>query len=601
MTRAETTAIPETTLGEVFAARAARFGDRTWLRVKRDGRYTDLSWRYIANRVRRFALGLAELGLENTARVALLSENRPEWVVADLATQTLGGCSVPIYPTSTVSQIEYILRDSGATIAIASSVDQMLKIQEIRAQCPALQHVIVMDADAKADGVLTMAEVEATGAVASQGDHLLSERLAKVKPEQLASIIYTSGTTGAPKGVMLTHENFLSNARGACIVVPVREEDVCLSFLPLSHSFERMSGYYFPMAIGATIAYAESMDQLRENMLETQPTVMASVPRVYEKLHAAVMDRVSQAPAWRRAIFRWAFAVGKRAAAHRLEGREPAGLLGWQYSIADQVVFSRIRERTGGRLRYFVSGGAPLAREINEFFYTIGITILEGYGLTETSPILTTNTPNAFRFGTVGQPIPGVEIRIAEDGEILARGPNIMQGYYNQPTATAEAIKDNWFYTGDIGTLDEDGFLTITDRKKDIIVTAGGKNLAPQNIENLFVTDPFIAQIMVHGDNRPFPSALVVPDFDRLSRWAAESGVANTGPAALVREPRVTALFDERISALNEGLAQYERIKRFALLPSEFTLEAGELTPSLKMKRKIITAKYRDKLDALYS
>ena len=593
-------AIPEPTLGAVFAARAKRFGDRVWLKVKREGRYTDLSWSHVAGRVRNFALGMADLGLQNTDRVSLLSENRPEWVMADLAIQSLGGCNVPIYATNTPAQSEYIIRDSESVIAIASTATQAAKLLEVRPNCPTLKHIIVMDEDAKGEGVLTMSEVEARGAAVDDGDGALRTLLDQVQHDQLASIIYTSGTTGDPKGVMLTHDNFLSNARASVGILPIGDEDVCLSFLPLSHSFERMAGYYVPMSVGATIAYAEGIDQLQDNLPEIQPTFMASAPRVYEKFYAAVMAQVEAGSGLQQAIFKWALDTGKAGSAVRIEGREPGLRLGLQLRVADRLVFRKLRERTGGRLRYFVSGGAPLAQEINEFFHALGITILEGYGLTETAPVLTMNTPNAFRFGTVGPAIPGVEIRIAEDGEILARGPNIMQGYYNKPEATTEVLVQGWFYTGDIGDVDEDGFLKITDRKKDIIVTAGGKNVAPQNIENLFVTDTYVAQIMVHGDRRRFVCALIVPDFDRLNGWAAEQGLATEYPDALLNTPAVRALFEERVARLNEQLAQYEQVKKFVLLSREFTLEDGDLTPSLKMKRKVITAKYATHLDALY-
>lgn len=600
MSTPTTTAISEPTLGACFAARAKRYGARTWLRVKRDGAFEDMSWLVAAERIRNLARGLIALGLENEDHVALMSENRPEWALADLAIQTAGGCNVPIYPTNTLAQTEYILRDAGTVIAIASDAAQLAKYLEVRTNCPQLRHIIVMDDSAKGEGVLTMAEVEAQGAALADGERLLDERLVAVDPQQLASIIYTSGTTGDPKGVMLTHENFLSDASAACVVVPVGDRDVCLSFLPLSHSFERMAGYYVPMAVGATIAYAESIDTLRDDMQTVHPTLMASVPRVYEKFYAAVMDQVAEAPPLRQAIFHWALRVGKQGSALRIEGKEPGGLLAVQLWLADKLVFTNLREITGGRLRYFISGGAPLAQEINEFFHALGITILEGYGLTETAPVLTTNTPNAFRFGTVGQPVPGVEIQIADDGEILARGPNIMKGYYNKPEDTAEVLKDGWFYTGDIGEVDEDGFLKITDRKKDIIVTAGGKNIAPQNIENLFVTDAFIAQVMVHGDKRRFPSALIVPEATKLGPWAADNGLGEHSPEALAAHPRVHQLYEQRVDQLNEKLAQYEKIKKFALIPKEFTLEDGELTPSLKMKRKVITEKYRSTLDALY-
>jgi long-chain acyl-CoA synthetase len=586
----------------MFFNRVGRYGDRVLFKVKRDGNYRDISWNETARNVKEFALGLLEFGINHGDRVSLLSENRPEWAFADLAILSIGAVNVPIYATNTPKQVEYIVNDSASRILIVSSEKQLQKAIEARPNCSSLEKIVVFDEVGKTDYPIVYAfkQVCETGAKSDKGE-LFKQRLEAVKPEELASIIYTSGTTGDPKGVMLIHDNFLSNCRSVQQILPVGDEDVCLSFLPLSHSFERLAGYYSSINIGSTIAYAESIDTIRDNLQEIKPTYMASVPRIYEKFHAAVLETVRAGSPLKQKIFNWSFTVGREMSGYKISKKNPPALLNLKYKIADALVFNKIKENVGGKLRYFVSGGAPLAQEINEFFHALGITILEGYGLTETSPVLTTNTPDHFKFGTVGRAVPDVTIKIAPDGEILAKGPNIMIGYFNKPAETAEALdEDGFFHTGDVGVVDEEDFLKITDRKKDIIVTAGGKNIAPQNIENLLKTDPLINNVMVHGDKRKFLSALIVPEFDKLKQFAEEQGITYESMSDLVKDDRVVNLINERVEAVNKGLARYETIKKFAIMDKEFTLEDGEITPTLKVKRKVVSAKHKDLLDSFY-
>lgn len=589
-------------IGRMFFNRVERYDSRVLFKVKHDGRYQDISWREAGQTAKNFALGLLELGIQHEDRISLLSENRPEWAFADLGILSIGTVNVPIYATNTPGQVEYIVNDSASRILVVSTEQQLEKALEARPNCPSLEKIVVFDEIGETDYpmVCSFRKICESGA-ASDKEELFKQRRERVKPQDLASIIYTSGTTGDPKGVMLIHDNFLSNCRSVTQILPMTDEDICLSFLPLSHSFERLAGYYTPIYIGSTIAYAESADTVRDNLQEIRPTFMASVPRIYEKFHAAVLENVRSGSHIKQKIFDWSFSVGREMSDYTVAKEKPPVLLKQKNKIADKLVFKNIKENVGGRLKYFVSGGAPLAREINEFFHALGITILEGYGLTETSPVLTTNTPENFKFGTVGKPIPDVTIEIAEDGEILARGPNIMMGYFNKPVETAEVLgPDGFFRTGDIGLLDEDGFLKITDRKKDIIVTAGGKNVAPQNIENALKTDPMIANAMVHGDKRKFLSALIVPDFERLEKIAKVQGIKYGSISELVKHEKIVALINERVEVVNSSLARYETIKKFAIMEKDFTLEAGEITPTLKVKRKVVLEKYRDILDSFY-
>ena len=572
------------------------------LQVKVKGQYTPISSRTVGDRVRRLALGLQELGIQPGERVAIFSENRPEWAIADFACLTALLTDVPLYPNLPPDQAAYILNDSGAVAIFVSDAAQAAKIAEVRGKCTKLRHVITFAAEPHAGADHTIAEVEARGAAVDDEERRARYRqyALAVKPDDLATLIYTSGTTGEPKGVMLTHDNLYSNVMLAAVQIPFAGKDVCLSFLPLSHIFERMAGHYLMFQVGCSIAYAESMDTVPIDMQTVRPTIVLSVPRLYEKMYARVLENALSGGAVKKRIFFWARAVAERWADVKLAGGTPRGLLALQYRIAQRLVFSKLQQRTGGRLRYFVSGGAPLAPEINKFFYAAGLVILEGYGLTETSPVITVNTPAAFRIGTVGKPVPGVEVTIAPDGEILTRGPHVMKGYYNKPDATREAIDpDGWFHTGDIGEL-RDGFLAITDRKKDIIVTAGGKNIAPQPIENALKTNKYISQAVVIGDKRKFPVVLVVPNWEQLEKWARIKNLLWTQRSQLMEMPIVHAKIEKEVFGKLEDLAKFERPKKVALLEHDFSIDRGELTPTLKVKRRVIDKTYRDVIDRLY-
>jgi len=572
------------------------------LQVKVKGQYTPISSRTVGERVRRLALGLQELGIQPGERVAIFSENRPEWAIADFACLTASLTDVPLYPNLPPDQAAYILNDSGAVAIFVSDAAQGAKIAEVRGKCTTLRHVITFAAEPHAGADHTIAEVEARGAAVDDEERRARYRqyALAVKPDDLATLIYTSGTTGEPKGVMLTHDNLYSNVMLAAVQIPFAGKDVCLSFLPLSHIFERMAGHYLMFQVGCSIAYAESMDTVPIDMQTVRPTIVLSVPRLYEKMYARVLENALSGGAVKKRIFFWARAVAERWADVKLAGGTPRGLLALQYRIAQRLVFSKLQQRTGGRLRYFVSGGAPLAPEINKFFYAAGLVILEGYGLTETSPVIAVNTPSQFRIGTVGKPVYGVEVMIASDGEILTRGPHVMKGYYNKPEATREAIDgDGWFHTGDIGEL-RDGFLAITDRKKDIIVTAGGKKIAPQPIENALKTNKYISQAVVIGDKRKFPVVLVVPNWEQLEKWARIKNLLWTERAQLLEMPIVHAKIEKEVAGKLVGLAKFETPKKVAVLEHDFSIDSGELTPTLKVKRRVIDKTYRDVIDRLY-
>jgi long-chain acyl-CoA synthetase len=591
-----------TTVNALFFSAVERYHRPDALQVRRDGRYVPISHAELLQHVQRVSLGLSALGIRTGDRVAILSENRPEWVYTDYGCLTAGITDVPVYPTLPAEQIPYILNDSGACAIFVSTEAQAAKIAAIREEIPGVQHVIGFGSTRYTGCELTLDELEELGA-----KHATPDRLARHKADALAvgvdevaTLIYTSGTTGEPKGVMLTHGNFTTNALSGARSIQFQATDVALSFLPLSHVFERC-GDYMLFSQGVSIAYADSIDTVAQNMLEVRPTVMMSVPRLYEKIYARVLEGATTGSALKQKLFFWARGVGDAWATERLKGRTPGGLLGVQYAIATKLVFSKLQARTGGRMRYFVSGGAPLSPEINKFFYAAGLTILEGYGLTETSPVIAVNTPAAFRIGTVGKPIPGVEVWIAPDGEICSRGPHIMKGYYNKPQATAETIDaDGWFKTGDIGVL-EDGYLRITDRKKDIIVTAGGKNIAPQPIENRVRTNKYVSQAVMIGDKRKFPIMLVVPNGESAAKWAEAHGRAGQSLEQLVSDGEFQAMMDRELRSMLSGLASFEMPKKFGYLGQEFTIERGELTPKLSVKRRVVDAAYKAVIDRLYS
>jgi long-chain acyl-CoA synthetase len=589
------------TLNQLFFEAVSKYNRPDALQVKAGGVYRPISHSELADRVRHAARGLSSLGVRRGDRVAILSENRPEWAIADYACLTVGLTDVPIYPTLPADQVAYMLRDSGAVAVFVSNKMQAEKIREVRSQLPALKTVIGFD-DTPGLTNLSMAELDRRGTQGETRESIATYRedALTVKPDDLATIIYTSGTTGEPKGVMLSHDNIYSNVQASRKAIPFEGRDTGLSFLPLSHIFERMAGHYLMFATGTSIAYAESIDTVAANMVEVRPTLVLSVPRLYEKMFARILETALTGGFLKKKIFFWARGVAERWANEKLAGREPGGLLAQQYAIAQKLVFSKLKARTGGRLRYFVSGGAPLAPDINKFFYAAGLVILEGYGLTETSPVIAVNTPENFRIGTVGKLVDGAEVKIADDGEILTRGPNVMKGYYNKPDATREAIEpDGWFHTGDIGELN-DGFLAITDRKKDLIVTAGGKKVAPQPLENKVKTNKYVAQAVMIGDKRKFPSILIVPNFDQLERWAAKRNIIWTDRAQLLRMPTIQAKIEKEVNEELAGTAHFEMPKKIGLLEHDFSIERGELTPTQKVKRRAIDKNYKALIDSLY-
>ncbi len=552
------------------------------------------------DRIRTLSLGLAAIGVKPGDRVALMSDSRPEWVIADLAILTAGAVTVPIYPTLPPAPAGYILADSGAEVAIVADEVQAAKVRQVRPELPHLRELILIDGEdgAGRDGETTLAAVQARGHQRLMTEDGLARRYkedaAAIDAEQLATIIYTSGTTGDAKGVMLTHSAIVANLVDVDSAVHFEETDEALSFLPLSHAFERTTVYMY-LFKGVGVTFAESLDTVARDMVQVRPTVMTGVPRVFEKLHARVHEMVAKAPAIRQRLFHWAVGVGGARVRAARDGGRPPLLAG----LADRLALSKVRDRTGGRLRFVCSGGAPLPVHVAEFLLAVGIPVLEGYGLTETAPVLTTNPLDAARPGTVGQPLPRVELRIAEDGEILARGPNLMRGYYGKPEATAEAIRDGWFHTGDIGRFDDGGYLVITDRKKELLVTAGGKNIAPQPVEQRLKRHALVAEAVLIGDRRPYVTVLLMPDFAALAAALGEPPADDR--EALLGRSDVQGLYDPVVAAVNAGQPAYEQIKRYRLLPAELSIEGGELTPTLKVKRRVIAEKWGDLIDELYT
>ncbi len=587
------------TLAELIVHSVKSYPKPDLMLVKKDGAYAPISAAEFGAGVRHLALGLRALGFEPGQKLCLLSENRPDWTMTDLATLCAGGLTVPIYTTLVPEQIRYIVDDSDAAVVVVSNADHWKKVEPLRPALAKVRHYITFAETAPA-GVLTLREVQERGrALEAREPGLFDAMVARVKPEDEATLIYTSGTTGVPKGVILTHDNLVSNIRTAAEIIQISPKDTALSFLPLSHVLERMVMFTY-LYKGSTVAFAESVEAVAQNLLEVRPHIMVSVPRVFEKIYTKVMDQVLASPSLRRKIFFWALKVGKAASALELSGRPVPGGLALRRRIAAKLVFSKVIAKTGGRVRLFVSGGAPLSKDIAEFFYALGLTILEGYGLTETSPVISINAFGATRLGTVGKVIPGVEIKIAADGEILARGPNVMKGYYKKEAETREVMEGGWFHTGDIGHLDADGFLAITDRKKDLIVTSGGKNIAPQPIENLLKTSPYITNAVVLGDRRRFIAALLVPDFDKLRDYAKAQGIPFGTVEELCKDRRIVDFLKSEVDRATPQLASYERIKKIAVLPRDFDIERGEITPSLKVRRANVTTEYQDAIDALY-
>ena len=583
------------TLISMFEGAVQQYGNKPALAHKpRGGTYQDISYTELDASVAAFSKGLNALGVEKNDRVAILSENRPEWAITDFGSLKVGAVTVPMFSTLTAAQVGYILKDSGAKIICVSTEKQLEKVSAIRDEVPTLEEIIIFDTieDETPEGVIQFDAVcELAGAAA---DSAASE-------DDIATIIYTSGTTGNPKGVMLTHANFISNVEACKSLIDVSESDVLLSFLPLSHVFERLGGHYVPLFSGAKIAYAESTFTVAQNMKEVAPTVMLSVPRLYETMHERILRAVQEGSSLKQKIFHWGVSVGSAVSSAIQQGKNPSAVLRLQQSIADKLVFAKLKAATGGRLRFFVSGGAALPQSIAEFFHAAGILILEGYGLTETSPVISMNHPGKWKFGTVGAQVPGIEVQIAEDGEILTRGPHVMKGYFNNDTATAEVIDgDGWFHTGDIGIIDADGFVKITDRKKNIIVLSNGKNVAPQPIESELVRSPFISQVMVVGSERKNLAALIVPNFDALKVWASENGIETGDLSAMLEAREVQQQIQSEIRSRLTDFADFEQVRRFTLLEKEFSQEEDEMTPTLKLKRNVIMERYADVIAGMY-
>jgi long-chain acyl-CoA synthetase len=593
------------TMARMFWSRVEESGAMPAQQFKRGGAWLTLTWREVGEIVREVALGLLALGREKGDAVALLSASRAEWVQADFAIFSTGCITVPIYPSYPPDLIAYVVNDSGAKTLIVEDPGQLAKALDARASMKGLEQIIVMagyEALEPSQTVMTWDSLRRLGR--NHDDALrstLADRVASTAPDDIATIVYTSGTTGPPKGVVQTHGNHISALNSSRQGTPVEAQWVHLLFLPLAHAFARLESF-LGVHRGLTTAFAENIDKVGENLREVRPHFICSVPRVFEKVYARILAGVEAGSPAKRRIFTWALGVGREVSRLQQQGKSIPTALELKRRLAHRLVFSKLQAALGGRLAWGVSGGAPLSREIAEFFHAAGILVLEGYGLTETCPVATFNRPDRYRFGSVGQALPGVELKIAADGEILIRGGNVAtRGYFKQPEATAEVFDSSgWFHSGDIGRLDDDGFLFITDRKKDLIVTAGGMNIAPQNVENMLKADPFISQVMVYGDRKPYPVALVTVNPDELSKFARDHGILATDPAMLVKHPAVVERVERTVEEKNTHLQSYAKVKKFTILAADFTQEGGELTPTLKVKRKVVAEKYRAALEELY-
>ena len=577
--------------------------DKDLLRYKVDGKYIGISYSKFKEETDNFGYGLATLGIKSNDKVAIISENRPEWVFSDMASLALGAVNVPIYPSLTSESIEYILNNSESKCVIISNTFQLNKLLKVRDKCNHLKLIIIMnhsDFDSSIKNLYSFKQVQEKGVQKkSASPKFLKENMELVKEDDVCTIIYTSGTTGIPKGVVLTHKNIMSNVTSAIETFPINEEDVWLSFLPLCHIFERMAGYYTAFASGGTVCYAESIEKVATNLVEVKPTIMTSVPRLFERIYSRILKNVESQPKRKQKIFFSAINVGAKFAKAKKSGNVPLSLK-IKNELAGKLVFKKLLERTGGNIRFFISGGAALSRELGEFFEAVGITIIEGYGLTESSPVITANRVDDYKFGTVGKPFSDVEVKIAPDGEILAKGPNIMKGYYKNKKETDETLKDGWLHTGDIGVFDSDGFLMITDRKKHLFKTTAGKYIAPTHIENTFLASKYIDQFMVVGDRRMFISALIVPDFEAVKEYADSNNIPYSDEKDLVKNDKIYKLLEDDMIQFQKKLANYERVRKFVLLDRPFTIDSGEITPSMKIKRKIVENKYNDLIEMMY-
>ena len=591
------------TLVDVFKAVARRHKRSDTLNYKRDGTWVAVSSDEMLARIRWIAAGLHSIGVNHGDRVAILSESRLEWTLADAGCIFAGAVDVPIYPTLAPAQVKYILNDSGSCVLMLSSHKKFLELRDVLPECRALKQIIFFEPDGVTPtNGLTLAELEEKGRRAQETQPQLNDRLEnQTTPTDLATIIYTSGTTGEPKGVMLTHYNLVTNLVDSSGHLSFGSHDTALSVLPLSHVFERQALYMY-LYQGMAVYYAESLETIGANLREVRPTILVGVPRIFEKIYARIRERAAEEGRSRVVLLSWAVDVA-RDYARRVVFHQPVSpWLKLKHGVATRLIFSRWRQAFGGRMRLLISGGAALPEDLGYIYLGAGIPILQGYGLTETSPVITTGQLDDNRIGTVGKAIPNVQIRIAEDGEIEVRGPNIMRGYYNKPEETrATFTEDGWFKTGDIGTLDKDGFLRITDRKKELFKTSGGKYICPQPIEQAIKGSRFVNQVVLIGNARKFPAALIVPAWEHIDSYVKVKGIQPMSRAQLCHDPRIINLFERQIEKLTPHLAKYEKVKRIALLENELTIEGGELTPTLKVKRRVIDEKYRDVIEQLYA
>ncbi|HSD09591.1 MAG TPA: long-chain fatty acid--CoA ligase [Candidatus Binatia bacterium] len=597
-------------LADMFFHRSADFAGTPRYTVKRGDRWVEVPWEEHARAVLEIAAGLVAEGVGPGSKVALLSGTRPEWIEIDFAILAAGGITIPIYPSNLAAECGYILWNSESAYCFVENAKQLAKIREVvergfefdgRRQRVELRRIFAIDGEAPDGSVTTLEALRDSGRRTLPGARVeIDARVARTGPQDLATIVYTSGTTGPPKGVVQTHGNHLAALEAMRRLEIVSPGDVDFFFLPLAHSFAR-AGEYLGTLFGTVTAFAQSVETIPNDIRETRPHFVPSVPRIFEKVYSRIQSTRDGAGWLRQRIFDWAISVG-RERSRCLQRKQPVRFwVSLKSRLADALVFSKIRESLGGRIKFMLSGGAPLAREIQEFFHATGVLILEGYGLTETTPILTANRPDAYRFGTVGKAVYGVTLRIAEDGEILAKGPNVTQGYFKRPDATAEAWdREGWFHTGDIGEIDADGFLKITDRKKDLIKTSGGKYVAPQNVENLLKTQPHISQAVLIGDNRKYCVALITLDTDEIRRFAKSQRLETDDPAELAMHPKIAALVEREIQTVNQHLAPYESVKYYRIVPHDFSQETGELTPSLKVKRKFVSQKYTGLIEDMY-
>ena len=593
------------TISQMFLNTTSEYSSKSLYYYKKNNDWIGIKGSDVRATVRNIASGLRSIDIGLGDNVAILSTNSPRWAMSDFGVICNGSATVTVYPTLLPAQIEYILNNSDSKAVFVENQDQLDKINDIRENLTTLKHIVVMDdsLSGEADGVSNFIDFLDMGQKYEEKNNFsLSEISSQIKEDDLLTIIYTSGTTGNPKGVMLTHKNLISNVIATINMADLKSSDnhSFLSFLPLSHVLERMTGHFTGFALGCTVYYAESIETVADNLGETNPSIVVSVPRLFEKMYNKINDGLKTAPSIRRKIFKWAYSVGEQTA-HIRDKSSLTGLMKIKFNLANKLVYSKVRGRLGGNIRFFVSGGAPLSKEVAEFFSYLNITILEGYGLTETSPVLTSNTETDLRFGTVGKPIFNVEIKIADDGEILAKGPNIMKGYYKNDEATAKSIdSEGWFCTGDIGEFDDDGFLKITDRKKSLIVTSGGKNIAPAPLENALITSVYVEQVVAVGDKRNYISALITPNFEALEGYLKSKGHEGLSPSDMATHQETAALFTSEVESRMGSFPNYEKIKKFTICDRLFELERGEITPSLKIKRKIVTENFKEAIDAMY-